>query len=174
MLQYFQRDEMPGRQFFECERYRSTLTTEACAVQWRSVNHAGSERMFKCKACPIGALHAGETAANMSPIMGTLTCGRCGEGATRLISKHLCVSCYNRQREWLIGYNAKGKSPVKMIRLDKRVISYMTGSDPRVLKMDLASSTVELMWACLRDCKNTVRFAFRGTFSGQITQARLF
>lgn len=175
MVRYFQVLEMPGKQFFECDKYRSTLTTEACAVQWRKINQGcGNERMFHCKSCPIGALHAGETAANMSPIMGTLTCARCAVGTARLIGRHLCVSCYNRQREWLIGYNAKGKPPVKMLRLDRRVLGYMAGPEPKVLHVDLAESTTELMWACLRDNKKTVRFAFRGAFQGDVRQGRLF
>ena len=171
---YFLREEMPGKQFFDCDKYHSTLTVDSCAVMWRQANHNSIERMYKCKSCPVGALHAGETAANMSPIKGTVTCARCHEGAPRLIYRHLCVSCYNRQLEWIKGRNAKGKWPLRMLRLDTRVLGYMSGDEPKVLRFQLCVDTVELMWAALWDSQKKVRFAFRGEFGGPINQMRLF
>lgn len=35
-------------------------------------------------------------------------CVRCEVGSFRLVSRRLCASCYNRQREWSIGRNKKG------------------------------------------------------------------
>jgi hypothetical protein len=174
MTTYFLREEVPGKQFFDCTRYSSTMTTDSCASMWRHANHQKSDRLYKCKSCPVGAEHAGEKSANMSPIMGSITCARCNRGATRLLAKHLCVSCYNRQREWLIGRNAKGKPPLRMLRLDRRIIGFMCGNEPKVLKLELCLDTIELMWAALRDNRNSIQFAFRGEFGGPINQMRLF
>src|SRR5690606_2664063 len=38
-------------------------------------------------------------------------CTRCEVGSFRLVSGRLCPSCYNRQREWIVGRNAKGGKP---------------------------------------------------------------
>jgi hypothetical protein len=40
-------------------------------------------------------------------------CARCLLESDRMIHGYLCVSCYNREREYRIGRNAKGKPPVK-------------------------------------------------------------
>lgn len=88
-----------------------------------------------CVGCPTGRQHA----QALSPAHATsdlmrgvsrretrapLACVRCGRNGTtagtrllgrfRLVrGKTLCVSCYNREREFLHGKNAKGGTPVK-------------------------------------------------------------
>lgn len=172
MVDYVEMPEMPGVPMFKCERLRATLAVSSCANMWRGGNRDGIERLDRCKACPIGAVHAGETAASMSPMMGQCICARCHRGATRLVGKALCVSCYNRQREWLIGANSKGTAPTKMAPLSRRRIRFLSGSDPVNLVLDNSRDTMELVVTALRDSKKRVTFAF--SVQPELTQQRLF
>ena len=174
MVEYVEFAELPGVKHFHCSRYNATLSTESCAGNWREGNHLLSEKRMRCRVCPIGAVHAGETAASMSPLKGSLICGRCHIGATRLIGKHLCISCYNRQREYLIGRNAKGSRPVKLAPLEPRRIRYMAGSTVKTLYMPLSVDTEELVVAALRDSRERVTFAWNGGVHGAPAQLRLW
>lgn len=174
MVDYFRLEEVPDKQYFRCDRYSATLSTEACAGMWRKANDEGSEAQFKCRVCPLGAVHAGETAASMSPLRGTTVCGRCHRMASRLIGKHLCVSCWNRQREIIIGRNAKGTAPTKLRPLHRRRIFYLEGSVPKTLEMQYSAATDELVVATLRDASQRTRYAFRGDIRGLPGQMRLW
>lgn len=174
MVEYFRIADVPGKQYFRCDRYSATLSTEACAGMWRKANHENSEAQFKCRICPLGAVHAGETAASMSPLKGTTICGRCHRTAVRLIRKHLCVSCWNRERELIIGKNAKGTRPVKLRPLGKRSMFYREGNETKVLRMDYSAAMDELVVAVLRDAANRAVFAFRGDMRGLPAQLRLW
>lgn len=173
MTTYFELPEIPGKPHFKCDKLRATLSVSSCAAMWRQANHDNVERLSRCKTCPIGATHAGETAASMSPLMGQCVCARCQRTATRLIGKHLCISCWNRQREWIIGKNAKGTKPTRMAPLGERHIRYFVAGEPRTLKIDLTVDNTEMVVAVLRDSKKRVTFAFHGMPTG-ITQSRLF
>lgn len=170
---YFERPELPGVPAFRCEKLSATLSVANCADMWRKANHDNLERMARCKTCPIGAAHAGETAASMSPFMGACVCARCQQTASRLIGKHLCISCYNRQREYIIGKNSKGSAPSKMKPLGRRTVRYFAAGEPVTLTIDHTANTTEMIVAVLRDCKKSVTFAFHGMPNG-IHQARLF
>lgn len=173
-MDYFELPEIPGKPHFRCDRLRATLSVAACATMWRGGNQRNEERLQRCKACPVGALHAGETAASMSPLMGQCVCARCHSGASRLIHKHLCVSCYNREREWIIGYNSKGTKPTKMSPLAARRIRYLCGGVPVTLALEHTKDTTELVVAALRDSRKRVVFAFSGQPKGQLAQGSLF
>ena len=173
MIQYFERPEIPGKPHFQCDKLRATLSVSSCAGMWRQANHDNIERLSRCKTCPVGATHAGETAASMSPLLGQCICARCQRTATRLIGKHLCVSCKNREYEWVTGKNAKGTAPVRMSRLGSRTIRYFAAGEPRTLKIDLTVDNTEMVVAVLRDSKKRVQFSFNGMPRG-ITQTRLF
>jgi len=91
-----------------------------------------------------------------------------------LIGKHLCVSCYNRQRELIVGKNAKGTRPNKLRPLGKRRIRYLAGHKPAMLELDHSVATDELIVATLRDCPQRVVFSFRGGVRGASHQMRLW
>lgn len=112
---------VPGMQHFECSRMRATLSVPACAGNWRRGHHEGD---LARQGCKVGALHAGEAGASQSPLLGVKICGRCHRGATRLIGRHLCPSCWNREREVRVGKNGKGAPPVKWQTLARRTIAY--------------------------------------------------
>ena len=172
-MEYFSNDLMPGRVFFRCERMRATLTTDACSAMWRRENNGCDGEHEGCHCCPIGASHAGEVAASMSPLKGAKICGRCHRPASRLIHRHLCISCQNRAYECARGRNAKGTAPVKAPRVDVRRLHYLAGSDPQTLRM-ASIDTDELIVAVLRDSRQRVSIAFNASPPPAVLQARLW
>ena len=98
MVQY--REIYPGYIGFDCPALRATLSAANCADNWKH------RRCLACNGCPIGAEHAGENPA--PPVRARLPCVRCGRSDLRLLSRCLCISCYNREREAVKGRNAKG------------------------------------------------------------------
>lgn len=173
--EYFRIDDC-DKQFFRCDRLHATLSTDACAVNWRAGNNENDGRREACRSCSIGAMHAGETTASMSPLKGTLICSRCHRQSSRswLIGKWLCVSCWNREREWIRGRNAKGNRPTKMKRLDPRSIRIDEAGEVKTLYRQLSQSVDELVVGALRDCKGSVTFMANPQAAAQFPQLRLF
>jgi hypothetical protein len=164
-MDYYEIADLPGVQYFRCERMLASLSTNACASNWRLANDERDPRRERCKGCAIGALHAGESGLNLSPLRGTNTCSRCHRGAPRLIRKHLCVSCANREYEMVKGRNAKGHPPVTHPPLDRRSVSYLSGGQVKMKTVDLTTSLDELIVAVLRDERKEVQFQFRAAES---------
>jgi hypothetical protein len=161
--EYFELPELPGQPHFRCKILNASLSTASCAGRWSTAASAGSDttRWIMCKGCPVGGRHAGRTSLNCSPFAGRSICGRCHAGATRLIFKHLCISCYNRQREQMIGKNRKGAAPIKLAPLHRRSISYMAGGKLRTKTIDRSINTTELVVAVLRDEEHAVQFRWQ-------------
>jgi hypothetical protein len=155
--------EMPGATFFDCSRLHAGLTTRACTDMWRAANQARSERHTACRSCFVGATHAGVSNASRSPISGALVCSRCARGATRLIQKRLCISCYNRERELIKGLNARGMVPTKLAPLAARRVFYMSDGRVHLVRSERTTNSAELIIATLRDAIHTVAFAWAGT-----------
>lgn len=172
-IAYSTNPQMPGAAFFECTRLHANLTTSACTGMWRGANEQRNERYTACRSCFVGATHAGVTNASRSPIRGALVCARCARGATRLINKSLCVSCYNRERELIRGRNARGMVPTKLAPLAPRTVFYMANGRAQVLRSERTTNSAELIIATLRDAIHTVAFAWRGPRIG-LRQLRLF
>lgn len=160
-VDYFENPLLPGRKMFRCERLSASLQVSACAGMWTEANAAGAvpERLFRCRQCPLGAQHAGVGDANMSALRGTPICSRCHRTDLRLIGGNVCVSCTNRQYEWIKGRNAKGKAPVKHPDLVRRTVRYVAGGEVKVLSRPLTASTDELVVELLRDSPKRVVIA---------------
>lgn len=172
VVEYFHREELPGKRFFRCDPMRANLSTDACASMWRGAN-GGSEPREACLRCHVGALHAGASDANLSPLHLGLICARCHNPAQRLIGKMVCVSCKNREYEYLRGRNAKGTTPVKLRSLCRRRIRYLVGGEARSLVVQNSVDTEELVIAVLRDSPTRVSFGF-GCGTPIHRQLRLF
>lgn len=172
-VNYFARLETPGRLYFQCDRLRANLSTDACSGMWKRAND-GTEDREACLRCPLGALHAGEAQASLSPQRLAPICARCHRPSRRLIAGMHCVSCYNRERELLRGRNAKGTAPVKLRCLERRRIRFLSGNEPCSLTMQYSLDTDELIVAALRDTKLRVRFGFGAQACPKVRQLRLF
>ncbi len=172
MTQYFERPELPGKKHFQCDRLLAAISVEACAGMWRQANDNNVESRQRCKRCPLGAIHANEPDASLSAIKGSLICARCRRPASRLISGEHCVSCKNREYEFVKGRNAKGSRPVKMTPLVPRCIRYLNGREPCTLRRHLTKDTDELVITALRESKHRVAIGFHATALPR--QQRLF
>ena len=170
MTEYFTMVELPDVQMFKCPKRAATLRTTACADMWKSANYQrdAPERLDLCKNCALGAEHAGVKYVSLSPLRGVNICGRCQRNATRLIHRHLCVSCYNREREYLIGKNARGAAPKMHPKLFPLELRVMAGDVVEFIRIERAVSSCELVVAALRDMSKQVTFAFRGKSLEQV------
>lgn len=165
----------PGARYFRCLPLASTLSTDACARNWRaSLEQLDGGRLYRCMTCPVGAVHAGETAASLSPLRGAKLCARCQTGSTRIISGWLCVSCYNREREFVLQRNARGKPPVGMAPLHRRALRVIEAGEARVVDRGLTLDLAELMVAALRDSRRAVTFVFDGRQAARFGQPGLW
>jgi hypothetical protein len=158
-------DEAPGR-FFRCQPYHATLSTTACANRWHTAQRAtgmAAARLERCRTCPIGAAHAGEVVTYFSPLYGRPICTRCGRGSERrmILRGTLCISCVNRQYEFIRGKNAKGHPP--KIKLDRRTVRYaIGGAGVETLTVEHSAVLTEVMLTVLRKTRGGVSFGFHG------------
>jgi hypothetical protein len=165
-IEYFSRDDCPGT-FFRCDKMRATLTVFRCSAMWKEANASTRkpdpcDRLHHCKRCEVGAEHAGEKLIACSSLFGARICSRCHRPSARLIHGEHCPSCYNREREVLIGRNGKGTKPVKHAALEPRRL--VVACDGRVTEK-LFQHTVdaaETIVSVLRHVQGVVLFGFRG------------
>lgn len=129
---------IPNRRHFECEKLRGLISVDECAERFdRSTSDPRNpERFCSCKRCPVGAQHKIELTAlqaeqleALPPVIrsvgGGAACVRCGSVGKRIVSRTLCVSCWNREREHLIGRNAKGNVPAAFKPVTPRRVGVM-------------------------------------------------
>ena len=99
-------------QLFECPNIpgKLNLSEASCAGYFTAAQKKEwALRLRHCVECPIGAKNAGVEIA--PPFARRAVCVRCGSAAGRMVLGRLCMSCYNREREWRLGANAKGSEP---------------------------------------------------------------
>lgn len=146
---------------FECERRNARIQVSSCASMWKAANSKSSaECNMSCRTCPIGAMHAGEGEVAMSHLRGVEMCSRCHRVGMRLVGGDICVSCWNRQREVIIGKNARGRKPLNHPPLLPHAITVMTGKKLVTIKRTHAICTDELVISALRDSTRQVFFGF--------------
>lgn len=129
---------------------------------WRAANEQNSELRRQCRGCSLGASHAGEPDANLCDIHEVNICARCRREASRLIWGNLCVSCQNRQYEFVRGRNARGKPLIKLPPLEPRQVAFREGAAVRTRRATLSASIDELVVGTLRDAAKQVAFGFIG------------
>ncbi len=111
-------------QVFLCPKIpgRLSLSEVSCANQFTAAqSKEWAYRLPHCVDCPIGAKNAGVEIG--APFQKRAVCVRCGSGSGRMVLGRLCMSCYNREREWRIGKNAKGGTPREYIPLGRFVFT---------------------------------------------------
>jgi hypothetical protein len=160
MPDYFELPEIPGKPMFRCDSMRASIQVASCSSNWLSANAKGEppERLFNCHRCPVGAMHAGRPQTAVGAFKGTHTCARCQRTDLRLIRAQICIGCYNREREYIKGANAKGKFPTQHPTLAARTIRFLSDQAIAVLKRPHTISTDELVIEALRDSLGRVIF----------------
>jgi hypothetical protein len=163
MPAYFKIDRC-AKSFFRCAALRSTLSTEACAENFRrapALSENAVTCQHLCKRCPIGAEHAGMKLGHESKFRGVATCPRCRKFAGRMIGGTRCISCYNREREIRVGKNAKGSKPTG--ELPPRRLGLIIGfgdQDARYVELrgEYSRDTLELALSALRVAPGRIGF----------------
>lgn len=163
-IEYSTRDDCPGT-FFRCDKMSATITVASCSRMWAQANEKGKkqdpcDRLHHCQLCPIGAKHSGVDLVISSPLYGARICSRCNKPSRRLINDEYCPSCYNRQREVLIGRNGKGTKPVKHPPLEPRHIVVVNNGKVSERKFKQTTDMTEVFVSVLRHTQGSVLFAF--------------
>jgi len=161
-IEYFTVPELPGKPMFHCTRRSASLQVASCAALWTQTNNNKSPECSQlCKSCPIGAHHAGEGDIAQSSLCGIPICSRCQRTGLRLIGHDICVSCWNRERECVIGKNARGRKPLNHPPLVPHAVTVMTGGNVVTVRKQRAVSVDELIIGALRDNTRQVYFGLR-------------
>lgn len=119
-IEYFKKEHngvAVSGSYFDCKTYPIpiTLSTSSCAERYRITQSQANQidtghMLFRCLSCDIGRAHAAMGGIPMRhPRMKD--CFRCGRTDLRLIDRALCIGCFNRQREAVVGKNGKGSFP---------------------------------------------------------------
>lgn len=166
---------MAELQLFACTRRNARLTTVACSKFYAAALRKKPEPWdanFKCRACPVGAVHAGggttpiqdeaakEAAARQQVVdEWKNVCPRCLRLSSRIVKDKLCISCYNRAREVRVGKNRKGTAPKllpsKLCTVTLRIID---SEGSRVETFDNVTGPEEVMAAVARRAAGAVGF----------------
>lgn len=179
---------------FDCEPQEAALTRRGCASRWDRAQAARKRRgedseahdaLGACRTCPIGALHAGKDPTISSPDYGSDQCPRCGFGTTRMVGNRICVSCYNRETEFLKGRNARGNKPAAFPGLvDMPMVLVIDGRIDRTARRVAVAHRVrgqvrggpaEAMLQTIRTTRGlSISFGWRGNRAWQAQQLELF
>ena len=166
-IEYYAIEGAPGR-YFKCPKGVGKLSDKSCnSLYTEAMSPKGLREglRFQCRGCPVGAVHSGvkPLKANASRFLSSLTCARCIRPTSRLIRGLICVSCYNREREALIGKNAKGNKPVRVRAIDSCVISFGDEDDTHaVARIDYCASKLEALLSVTRSKARSLSFGFLG------------
>ncbi|MNF82329.1 hypothetical protein D3C84_646320 [compost metagenome] len=161
---------VPGKRHFRCEKLCGIWSTADCSSRYMRAM-VGDERVSACRFCPIGAVHAGKVDPNQAatpsakvkitgrPDNGS-RCTRCGRFNLRIIHSgaEICVSCWNRQREWRLGRNSKGKAPITFLPLQVRRVGIMLNGVPCYQMIADTQNEVEPLAKCIRFAHDSVAF----------------
>lgn len=120
------------------------------------------DRLHHCKGCEAGATHAGEQIIRSSQLYGARICSRCHRPSSRLIHDEHCPSCYNREREVVIGKNGKGTRPVKHPPLEPRRLVVACEGSVEVKVFPRTIDPLEALVSVLRHVRGAVMFGFKG------------
>lgn len=165
-INYFKHDGIAG-DYFSCPKGLGTYSTDFCARMYTEAMPSTTSAMsFRngrraaCMSCPIGAKHAGVANHSVPRFFGRLLCSRCQSLTTRLIRSAICVSCYNREREVLIGKNAKGSPPIFCKPVDAIYVSCAidAGEVTQVRNMTKVTSLMEAYLSILRATPEAIWF----------------
>jgi hypothetical protein len=155
--------DLPGIEMFRCDRWSATMSVVSCAKRWSAQRDAAVEARSACYGCALGACHAGEEPARRSRIFSWPICPRCRRlTMRRMIGNRRCINCFNREREWRIGRNSKGRPPRKLRLVPARLGLVLDpgGAGERYLEIaePAVRDVIELGIAALRVVDDAVAF----------------
>jgi hypothetical protein len=154
-------------EMMRCDRLQMTLSRPGCARLWEAAARKRPEAWegrAACRNCSIGAANAGKKVDPSTVALDEIrmVCSRCTRTASRLINNELCVSCYNRHREVLVGRNAKGHRPLLADVLHRQIIAVIERDGDRMVRSSLAVGAAELMIAAARRASGPIAFSRPG------------
>lgn len=149
-LQYQTLDGVPGK-YFTCPSY-GLMSTGSCVRNFADAPGAvRSGRLQKCIGCEHGRIHSGAPKVEAAPttiqsFQYRPVCVRCRRDGTtagtrligrlRLVRAHtICVSCFNREKEVLVGKNSKGARPKKWGGLFYTRAAFIVDGKSRVIDL---------------------------------------
>ncbi len=161
---------VPGKRHFSCKKLSAIMSTDECVGRHaRAI--AGDDRVSACRFCPIGATHSGKvdplraasTSAKVS-IIGcsdsSTRCTRCGRSDLRIIHSGggLCISCWNRQREWTLCRNARGTEPKTFVPLHSRRVGIVVDGERCYRLVAQTQNDAEPLARCIREMPGGLAF----------------
>lgn len=163
-IEYYAIEGVPGR-FFKCPKGVGKLSDKSCAKLYEEAMSPRGLReglRFACRSCPLGAQHAGADPheAGSMRFLSRLSCARCLKQTCRLIRGSICVSCYNREREVVIGRNAKGNKPVHGRPIGSPAVYCRIGGVWQLRKLDRVASRLEAVLTVTRSEPHSGRFGW--------------
>ena len=172
---------VPGR-YFRCDRY-GLLSVDACSRNFSAAPKLASEgRLAGCVGCPAGIVHAGgHKAASARPVLAV--CSRCRrdpsdasmyrstrQGRIRMVRDgELCVSCFNREREVMLGRNARKTKPRDLV-LRSQSVGYIVDACMSVAQLPAIKDSVEGALTVMRRSGGKALVAWVGTGVQQATK----
>ncbi|WP_146208851.1 hypothetical protein [Azospirillum sp. TSO22-1] len=152
-----------GPVMMRCQRRSVTLAESSCAASWETAQKKRPEPWegrWHCRSCALGAEKAGKPLPQTAIAADALSClcPRCFRPAPRLINGHLCVSCYNRDREVARGRNAKGGVPRLTAKLHNLTILIVEAGAVRRETLDRVTGPQEAMIMLAKRARRPIAF----------------
>ena len=161
-ISYFEIPDLPGVKMFRCLKRRATLSRQSCTGMWTLANKPRApEHLDACRNCEVGASHGGVKQPSVVPYRKAMLCARCRRLGARMVKGHLCISCANREYEYVKGRNARGAKPVLHPPLYALSLIYRSGREVGRIALERVTGKEELMIAALRDDPMRVSFTFK-------------
>ncbi len=164
--------ELHGIKLFDCALLRAAISASACARNYEEARYDSCvdcaigaalyvrhERPATTEATNTRKIAHRDNLARRAALRASdgsasaLPCVRCGHtaaskkrliGRMRLVrGRTICVSCYNREREVLLGANAKGGRPVKWAQLKLAQIEIECQGSHQIVDIGLCSGEEE-------------------------------
>ncbi len=152
-------------EMFLCPNHTGNLRLSrgSCASMWqraRSERYEPYSPIAACYGCSLGAQHAGKSDEKMDRRPGHIDriCTRCHRPSTRFVYGCICVSCYNRGREVLLGKNARGAPPKRLPPMLDVDVAYIDGGITRRVSVGLVSDLMEAKLKMVRKTRQILRF----------------
>jgi hypothetical protein len=159
-------------ELFFCKQTSMRLTMAGCArlfLSTRDRRPRPGEGRRACVGCQIGVVNAGGQPAGPVELAAEIwkdCCSRCQISGSRLVGGHLCVSCYNRDREAAIGKDRKGRRPVLADAIHPMEIVMTRAGEVERLHADRVLSAAEMMVAAAKATTSPMVFGWSAAGGG--------